>query len=156
MGMGRQETDNGETISTDREIQKTNAFQKEAGLPPIFTVPPFDFKAYRSLLRHNSELKVKPAFTGRDKILIHFNRVLPDEKPSDEKLKSKYADHIATHKFGASYAARHFIERIITEAFNAIPEPSRVWKGPNRLYLNQWILISTDDQSEVSLEDIMG
>lgn len=143
----------------DREIQKTNAFQKEHNLPPIFFNPPWSIaqlKEYRSLLRYNGELKVKPAFTSKDTILIHFNRVLPGEKPDDNKLKSKYADHIATHKFGAKYAARHFIDLVISNASSAVPTPSKTWKGPNRLYLNDWILISTDELSSETLEDIMG
>lgn len=148
--------DESKNFPLDREIQKTNAFQKDAGLPPIFTTPPFDYKAYRSLLRHNQELKVKPAFTSKDKILIHFNRVLPGEKVDDGKLRSKYTDHIATHKFGARYAARHFIDLVISNASSAVPTPSRTWKGPNRLYLNDWILISSDPDSEETLEDIMG
>lgn len=155
--MGRSEATTSEAVSVDREIQKTNALQKEYGLPPIFTVPAFDYKAYRTLLRANGELKVKPAFTGRDKILLHFNRVTKDEKvPPEEKLRSKYVDHISTLKFGSKYAARHFIERIIEEASVAVPKPTRTWKGPNRLHINDWILISSDEDSEEDLEDIMG
>jgi hypothetical protein len=164
MDMGRKQeessaADEDKDFSLDREIQKTNAFQKDAGLRPIFTTPRWtqeQLKEYRILLRHNGELKVQPAFTGRDKILIHFNRVNPGEKPPAELLKAKYADHIATHKFGAKYAARHFIDRIIALSSSVVPNPSKKWVGPNRYFINDWILISTDEDSSESLEDIIG
>lgn len=160
--MDQRSTNSDKAFPSDREIQKTNAFQKDSGLPPIFTTPAYFWTTeklvqYRTLLRHNGELKVKPAFTGRDKILLHFNNVTPHStKPSDELLSSKYKDHISTLKFGAPYAAQAFINRIIDLTSSNVPTPSKKWVGPNRLSLNDWILISSDPQSETSLEDVMS
>ena len=105
----------------------------------------------------NEGLKVKPAFTGRDKIILHFNRVLPHEvkEKTDEILKRKYVYHIATHKFGATYAAKCFIDTVRELSEFKVLEPTEKWVGPNRLYINNWILISSDPDSEVDLEDII-
>lgn len=97
----------------------------------------------------NMELKVKPAFGKDDRIVIHFNKF------TGAKPERQYQDHIATHKFGARYAAKCFIESIQELCEGNVPNPTTKWLGPNTLQLNQWITIATDNQSIVGLEDIM-
>lgn len=140
-------------------IRKASEAQLAAGYPRpyLWLFGQINLEEVIKIANHNKELKVKPAFSGRDSILIHFNRVLPAELKSktDEILARKYVDHIATHKFGATYAAKCFIDTIRELSEGTVPQPSEKWVGPNRLYLNEWILISSDPQSSVGLEDIM-
>jgi hypothetical protein len=145
-------------------IKEANALASRAGLEtviseksPNLTVENLYKQIGQFNQEKNGELKVKPAFTSKDKILLHFNRVLPHElkEKTDEILKRKYVDHIATHKFGATYAAKCFVDTILELSEERVPESSKKWVGPNKLYVNDWVLISSDADSEVSLEDII-
>ena len=91
----------------------------------------------------NRELKVKPAFTKDDRIVLHFNLTHDGRKSA-----RKYSEHIATHKFGAKYAAKHFIDRV-TSTFKTR------WLDDQTLLVNEWFSITCDDLAPTTLEKIM-
>lgn len=157
MGLRRQEQ--GAKGYSQVLIHQATEAQLAAGYPKpyLYLFGKVSLEEVIQISEANRRLKVKPAFTSKDGILLHFNRVLPAELKSktDEILRRKYVDHIATQKFGAVYAAKCFIDTIRELSETTVPEPSEKWVGPNRLYLNSWILVSSDPESSVGLEDIM-
>lgn len=93
-------------------------------------------------------MNTKPyILTGRDKIVLNFNRGSQDPK-------YHFNDHIATHKFPSPAAAKGFVEAVIKECFERVPEPSKVYTSSNRLVLNDWIVIRAEGPH--TLEDILA
>src|SRR6478609_678554 len=92
--------------SKDALICRANEVQDQAHYPRVFTSWNPNYEKIIQDGKFNMSLNLKPAFTGRDKILLHFNRVTPDQlkKVSEELLSRQYVDHIATLKFGEVYA----------------------------------------------------
>lgn len=143
MAMDRNEP----TVKEDKDalIQRANKLLVKKGLEPLF----HSFYLTKGELTDAiKKAKLMNDFTGKDQILLHFNRWRADA----EKMR-QFSDHIATHKFPTKAVAKAFIEATIREAWERVPEPSKKWVSKDRFVLNDWIIITA--AGPYTLESIM-
>lgn len=126
----------------DALIQRANKLALKKGFSPLKDARHFSETYLKEVIK---SMSTQNDFTSKDKIVLHFNK--PEMSP-----RAQFSEHIATHKFPTKSVAHFFIREVIKISEERVPSPSRKWKGPNRLCINEWIVITSDG---AELEDIM-
>lgn len=153
MAMERKTDSEDENLSPlDAAIEKANQALKKKGKRLFNTITwlKAGLLTAANINRWRAEggIDVEPMHGKNNSIVLHFN------KQGHFDRARNYAEHIATHNFAAPYAAKKFIDTILLA--NEVPNTSKQkWIGPDRLWVNEWITITSDPQSSKSLEQLM-